>query len=187
MTPTTNLRDLLDADRDNLLDVVDWLAAMPQDAFEKHVQQDVAGRLDQVAAEALRHKVNLYRWRDALQVLVKDMQDQLADPERKTPEFADWRRRALRFQTCVLQRQAEAAELVRRAQHKYATAESKAASLAARKDAGERAIKRLIAAHRAEFVGYIAEEYAADGIHMPDGQYRELRDLATKQDEAVGS
>ena len=183
----TNLRDLLDADRDNLLDVVDWLATMPQESFEKHVQQDAAGRLDQVASEALRNRTNLYRWRDALQVLVKDLQDQLADPERKAPEFADWRRRALKFQTGVLQRQAEAAELVRRAQHKYATAESKAASLAARKDAGERAIKRLIEAHRAEFVGYIAQEYAADGIHMPDNQYRELRDLATREDGAVTS
>lgn len=181
----TDLRELLDADRDNLLDVVDWLAAMPQDTFEKHVQQDVTGRLDQVAAEALRNRVNLYRWRDALQVMVKDLQDQLADPERKAPEFADWRRRALKFQTGVLQRQAEAQELVRRAQRKYSTAESKAASLAARKDAGERAIKRLIEAHRAEFVGYIAQEYAADGIPMPDNQYRELRELATRQSEVT--
>lgn len=182
-----NLRELLDADRDNLLDVVDWLAAMQQESFEEHVRQDIAGRLDHVAAEALRNRTNLYRWHDALLALVKGLQDQLADPERKGPEFAEWRRRALGFQARVLQRHNEARELIRRARHKYSTAESKAASLAARKEAGERAIKRLIEAHRAEFVGYIAQEYAADGIHMPDNQYRELRDLAHQGDVGEGS
>jgi hypothetical protein len=184
----TNLRELLDADRDNLLDVVDWLAAMPQESFDKHVQQDVTGKLDQVAAAALRHRTNLYRWSDTLAVLVKDMQDQLADPQGKTPEQADWRRRALKFQTGVLHRHNEAQELVRRVHQQKPTAEARAASKTARKDAGERAIKRLIAAHRTEFVGYIAQEYAADGIHMPDVQYRELRDLATREhDGAVTS
>lgn len=175
-----DLRALLDADRDRLLDVADWLASMPQENFDKHVRMDISGQLDPEAAKALRHKVNLHRWHDALCAIVVGLQNQLADPMRKAPEFDDWRRRVLNFQNNVLKRHNEAKELVRQERQQKLTAAARAASNTARKDAGERAIKRLIAEHRAEFIGYLAEEYASDGIRMSDGQYRELRDLATR-------
>lgn len=173
-----SLRDLLDADRDNLLDVVDWLAAMPQDRFDWHVRQDANNKLDPVAAQALRYRTTLERWHGSLQVTLVDLGAQLADPTRKTAEHQDWRRRALHFQTRVLRRRAEAQELLRRAHLSANGVKSGSAAAVERRDAGERAVLRLKQAHYAEFTRYLAEEYAADGITMPDRIYRHLRDHA---------
>lgn len=177
--PDFNLRDLLDADRDNLLDVADWLAAMPQENFDRHVQNDLAGLLDPVAHDALRHPRNLEQWRDCLHVISSDVQAQLADPARRTPKHADWRRRALAFQSLVLHRRAEADELLRRA--RAAKSATDAANADARRKAGERAVQRLKDAHNREFAVYLAEEYAADGISLPDRLYRHLRNAVSEE------
>lgn len=180
-----DLRELLDADRDNLLDVVDWLAAMPHDNFERHVNMDLNDTLDPVARQALRHTLNLERWRDCLEVLFTDLQRQFTDPARKTPEFADWRQRALAFQTLVLRRRAEADELIRQWRKVKGDASARAATKAAQRDAGDRAIQRLIEAHRQEFVGYLAQEYAADGMRLGDGHYRQLRNVVAAQQDGL--
>lgn len=178
---THSLRELLDADRDNLLDVVDWLGAMPQENFDKHVRMDLFDRLDPVAHDALRHRSNLERWDACLRVMLIDLQGQLADPARKKAEHAEWRKRAVNFHNAVLRRRAEADALLRQKQHAASAASALAAN--ARRDAGERAIQRLKDQHQAEFVRFLAEEYEADGIPLPDRLYRHLRDHATATDD----
>lgn len=179
---TASLRELLDADRDNLLDVVDWLAAMPQENFDKHVRLDLFDNLDPVARDALRHPTNRDRWDACLKVMLIDVQGQLADPERKTHEFDAWRKRAVNFHNAILRRRIETDALLRKDQNAKSAAASRASE--ARREAGERALQRLKEAHPAEFIGYLAEEYAADGVPMPDRLYRHLRNHAA---DSVGA
>lgn len=174
----TSLRELLDADRDNLLDVVDWLAAMPAENFDNHVRLDLFGKLDQIAHDALRHRTNLERWDACLKAFLIDVQGQLADPARKTPEHAEWRKRATNFHNALLHRRVEAEALLRKARNAKSATDARTAN--DRRDAGERAVQRLKDAHQAEFSRYLAEEYAADGIPLPDRVYRHLRDHAAE-------
>lgn len=178
---TTDLRDLLDADREVLADVVEWLAAMPQKNFEQQVNLDIRARLDPVASQALRHPKNLLRWNDILTGMARNAHSQLNDPERKTPEYGDWRRRALNFQQAVLGRRAEAKNLLR---HQQISATVKRANGADRREPGERATQRLVEAHRVEFLTLLAEELEQDGLELSDRKRAELERLTAEDGDA---
>lgn len=176
--PDLNLRELFEADRENLLDVVDWLVHMPQDNFEKHVRRDLTGDLDPVAHQALRHPDNLLRWNDALTTMHKSVNQQLADPGRRGKEYADWRRRAIVFQTSVSTNRTEAKHLLRQ-QYVNPPENRVKPKKATRQEAGERAIQRLVDAHRSEFLALLAEELEADGLSLSEPARQEMERLAT--------
>jgi hypothetical protein len=173
-----SLRELFEADRENLLDVVDWLARMPQDNFEKHVRRDLTGDLDPVAHQALRHPDNLLRWNDTLTTMHKSVNQQLADPGRRGKEYADWRRRAIVFQASVSTHRAEAKHLLRQ-QYVHPPENRAKPKKVTRQEAGERAIQRLVEAHRGEFLAMLAEELKVDGLSLSEAAQREAERLAT--------
>lgn len=75
------------------------MATVPEERFREMVARDAHGRLDDDAAEALRHPVNRKRWSDMLKLLLVDVNNQFAQNRGDySPETAAWRRKAVRWQ-----------------------------------------------------------------------------------------
>lgn len=130
---------------------------------------------------AVRDPALLKRWRTALGDLIHDINEQLA---RQLLTDPDWRRRTVAFKDCLELRRAECAERRRAAGEadaagRHEEAEARKAEQAGqrqpprgaanrlRAEAGERAIDRLIEAHRPEFTRYLAEECECIGTPLP--------------------
>jgi hypothetical protein len=179
---TADLRTMLDADRESLQDTAEWLGTLDQPAFGRHVLSELRGQLDPQACEALRHPANLTRWRISLTALTVDIQAQLTSPAVKGPGHAVWRKKTVHFNAEVLKRRGEVDHLLaRKKAEERAEAKARGAARRAqqpqRSEAGERAVRRLVSAHRAEFVTLLAEEYAELGLELGDGHARELAEL----------
>jgi hypothetical protein len=179
---TADLRTMLDADRESLQDVAEWLGTLDQSAFDRHVLFELRGQLDPQACDALRHPANLARWRISLTALTVGLQAQLTSPAVKGPGHAVWRKETVRFNAGVLKRRGEVDRLLaRKKAEERAEARDRGAVRRAqqpqRSEAGERAVRRLVEAHRAEFVTLLAEEYAELGLELGAGHARELAEL----------
>ncbi|MFE9391658.1 hypothetical protein [Streptomyces sp. NPDC006784] len=162
---------------------IERVAALPSIAFREIVANDAAGKGDRDERGALRAPVNLTRWRRALGELLHDVQEQLTSSRwNKTLAAQDWRKRATGYQEQLLRRQVECKQL--RADAHAVGVSSRVASRRRvvdaarlsgapvkelRRLAGEMAVDRLIEAHRGEFDGLLAEEYAAVDLPLPEG------------------
>lgn len=172
---------------------VEHLAGMPDIDFREIVARDVSGEGELSQRAALRHHRNQLRWKRQLGQLMTDVEQQLNDRRHeRTLAVHDWRKRALNYRDALIVRRSECKRL-RAADHAHATVnqehrrrdtEQAAAAGASVKElraaAGEIAIHRLITAHNAEFDEYLAEEYAALGITLPERirRYRAERGAA---------
>ena len=160
---------------------IERLNSIPDIDFREIVAADVrsSGDLDERAA--LRHRRNLKRWQRQLGELIRDIEQQLSDRrDDKTPAGSEWRRRGLEYRERLTQRVTECrrrrseahVESTRKQDFRRRDAETAASTGATVKElqrhAGELALDRLIAAHRGEFNGYLAEEYRALGLTVPD-------------------
>ncbi|MFC8065443.1 hypothetical protein [Streptomyces sp. NPDC057293] len=160
---------------------IERLDSIPDIDFRNVVASDVRGAGDRDERAALRHPRNLKRWQRQLGELTHDIEKQLADRKSdKTPAAGLWRTRALDYRDRIALRASECrrrrseahVELMKRGDARRRDAELAAARGATakelRKEAGELAVHRLIAAHRDEFERYIVEEYQAFGLTIPD-------------------
>lgn len=171
-----DMRTMLDADHESLQDTADWLGTLDQAAFDRHVLSELRGTLDPQACDALRHPANLDRWRSSLTSMTVDLQAKLTSPVGKGAGYATWRRNTVQFNAEVLKRRNEVDHLLaRRRAEEQAAARARGADRRAEKprrtEAGECAVRRLVEAHRAEFLALLAEEYAEHGLELGDGPY----------------
>ena len=151
-------------------DVDDFLA-LNDDEFEFIVSSDAKRQATALDAACLRHDDVLDRWREALAVLhARVLSDLAANKGDMDPEVRRWRRTAMHFKASLTQRQQEAKQLIteRNIEEAAARAGSRSAEKRAEKerrrtDPVERAKKRLIDAHLAEFQRYLSEEREALG------------------------
>lgn len=167
------------------------LLSIPDIDFREIVAADARGEGDPGSRAGLRHRRILPRWRKMLGQLIADVNGQLSERSGdKSLEAHDWRKRAvgyrdslmLRISECRRLRSEAHLELMARHDQRRAEAERAAASGASvkelRRHAGEIAIDRLIKEHRAEFDGYLAEEYEALGLQLPDRVAKWVRQRA---------
>lgn len=173
-------------------DAARWLLALDDETFRVLVGEDCHERLDREAWAALRHPLALRRWQSMLRLLRVDGKAQVAAKQcSPADEFAEWRRKYTRWDERLRARLVEVDHLIseqRRAHGKNwekaalgnAGAQEQAARQAAGGEggaqgedrisnktrkciAGDKAIERLIAAHRDEFSRLYDEEYTVLG------------------------
>ncbi|MFC9431639.1 hypothetical protein [Streptomyces sp. NPDC056987] len=152
----------------------DRLRKLEDAAFRDVVSAEARGQLDTPDRLALRHPKNLERWRRMLRELSDDLEAQLVHrSDANIPGIDDWRRRARRYGRALNERARECRALLARPRQDTATpvktpaAQSRSAQNELRRLGGDKAIRRLIAAHGPEFAGYLAEEYAVLGADLP--------------------
>lgn len=161
--------------------VVERLIAIPDIDFREIVAADVRGEGDPEERAALRHRRNHKRWQQLLGQLMADVEQQLKERRSdKSLEGHDWRKKAIGYRDSLTIRVTECRrlraevheELMRRGDSRRRDAETAAAMGATPKElrahAGELAVDRLIKAHREEFNRYLAEEYRAFGLEIPE-------------------
>lgn len=175
-------------------DVTAQVAQLGDRAFRDLVNADLAGKADPDQAGALRTAEVVDRWEATLkQVEIALMAELTARRSERGPDVDAWRSRvqlrrgwiaARRREARVLQRAMTAARqgaeqraaversVARDAERSRAAEELRRANPAG--VAGEAAVKRLIAAHQAEFMELLVEEYAAAGVEFPARLARRL-------------
>lgn len=141
--------------------------------FAVLVRQEVIDRASAEDAAELRKPENLIRWSDALKDFQQDIAAQLAAKSGvKNEKTVAWRARIMRVQRSLSDRKVE----VKRLLHAYYSTpdalltqeeQEYASRKLRRRDAGERAVDRLKSAHPEEFIKYLAEEFAAEGLPVP--------------------
>lgn len=167
---------------------IERLASLPLIDFRGVVAEDARGLGDPGDRAALRHLLNLPRWKKQLGELIADVEQQLRERKGdKTLAGHDWRKRALGYRDVLLLRASECkrlsaeahAQMVKTDGFRRRDAEIAAATGATVKElrmqAGELAVARLINAHGVEFSRYVAEEYEAMGLHVPERVSRHVR------------
>ncbi|MFD8771373.1 hypothetical protein [Streptomyces sp. NPDC059916] len=160
---------------------IEHLASLPDIDFREIVARDVTGEGDPGQRAALRHSRNVLRWKRQLGQLIADIEGQLKDRRGdKSLAGHDWAKRAVGRRDALVVRLNEAKRLraadharitVNQERHRQDVETAAAAGMTVkelRAAAGEIAIQRLIAAHNGEFDEYLAEEYAALGITLPE-------------------
>ncbi|MFE9850263.1 hypothetical protein ACFYPN_15835 [Streptomyces sp. NPDC005576] len=163
------------------------LASLPDIDFREVVAEDARGEGAPGDRAALRHHLNLTRWKRQLGQLQGDLNQQYGERKGdKSLATHDWRKRAagygdnlaLRLSECRRLKAEAHADLLRKHAFRKHDAEVAAAAGATvqemRRHAGEIAIDRLIRAHQPEFRTYLAEAYAELGITLPDRVRRHL-------------
>lgn len=140
-------------------EIARFLTVIGEEHFREIVTLDIHGKLDPSGAAGLRHPVARARWLRMLTTMRREARIQLASGtgSLKTDERQRRRRRLDRIEL----RRDEALMLTR--QEQEAGRRARDDRKTARRDAGEAAIERLIAAHGAEFGGYLAEELSRRG------------------------
>jgi hypothetical protein len=157
------------------------LTSLPDIDFRAVVAADAQGSGAQTDRAALRHHLNLTRWKRSLGQLEADLNLQFGERKGdKSLAAHDWRRRATGYRESITLRlnecrrlKAEAdAELHRTNGFRKRDAEIAAAAGATvqemRRRAGEVAVGRLIAAHHPEFTAYLVDAYTELGINLPN-------------------
>lgn len=189
--------DLIPDDMATTPEDVARIAAMDPAAFQALVNDEVIGTAAMTDRLALREPANLKRWRAALNVLLSDINQQLAS---SAHPLSDWRRRAEGYRALIATRIEECREL-RVEEHLQRTAdeqrgaadrkaeralnrEPRGEASRLRAEAGEAAIKRLIEAHQDEFSQYLAQECERIGAHLPKRIQRYLDDRAAEREPA---
>ncbi|OPC84147.1 hypothetical protein B4N89_27345 [Embleya scabrispora] len=140
-------------------------------AFVTLVRDDALGRTSKSTAAALRTPGLLERWRAALKELKTDIHAQIEQSRaQEHPGSRDWRNRIAHLQRRLAVRSAETNSLA----VAFSTQGTPATSDAepSRATCGERAVERLVAAHRAEFDRLVHEEYTAAGLSIPQNLLR---------------
>lgn len=159
------------------------IAAFSDDAFAQVVRDDVRKIAHPDDSAALRHPENLERWRRFLYLFQLDLEKQLAAKSGdKSDETAEWRRRAQIVRVSIAETRDECKALIN--QRRIENTEKRKALKEQRHEAGERAIDRLIAAHREEFDRYLVEECELAGVDVPKSVRRhiELRELENEKE-----
>jgi hypothetical protein len=151
--------------------------------FALVVRDEVVGRAAEEDAEKLRSPVYLLRWADALKTFQIDLGAQMAE-KRGLQDAAtrEWRKRIRKVESGLAERRAEAKNLTRENHICLRNDKGRGRSpdvVERRRVAGERAIRRLKDAHPDEFMTYLAEEYAAEGLPLGG----KLAEYAPKGDE----
>lgn len=163
-------------------DDLDELLGMSDRTFSQVVADEVREEASPRHAAALRDDELLDRWGQALLDLTFVLDAQLSEKKHiKDPETRAWRRAALRFRGGVQVRREECklltkernkAESEQRAAEAHARRlrriQEKEARIAKHTPAVDRALERLIGAHRGEFSRYLIEEHEVDGLPVKD-------------------
>lgn len=157
------------------------LVSMPDSDFREIVAADIRGEGATQDRAALRHPRNLKRWRRQLGELIVDIEQQLgARRDERTPEAEAWRQRGTDYRAALIARATECRrrrseahiDLMRRDESRRLDHARALAVGATRKElraeAGERAVERLIEAHRDEFEQYLVDEFQIFGLQIPD-------------------
>ncbi|MEU0940371.1 hypothetical protein [Embleya sp. NPDC005971] len=146
------------------------LGDLDRPAFNILVRDDALGRTSKATAAALRTPGLLERWRAALKELKTDVHAQIEhNRDNDQPTSQDWRSRINHLQRRLTVRAAETKSLA----IAFSTQGTPATSAnPSRSTCGERAIERLIAAHRNEFDRLVHEELAAAGLPIPQSLLR---------------
>jgi hypothetical protein len=157
-------------------DDVDHLLDLDAHDFRRVVSDDAKGELQQTLAAALRHDDVLDRWDEALTGLLVDVNAQLA-AKKGDKAARGWRGAAMRYQSGLAERRKECKHLT--ADRNYEERTRKRHDGPSRRErkemsrpAGERAVERLIQAHKAEFHALLIEEHERDGLPVKP-QWRE--------------
>jgi hypothetical protein len=181
-----NLNALLDDDRSRYLDTVDWLHALDEEAFQRHVGDDARARADEMVSRALRHPKLRHRWTLALKALRKHVEQQVkvTGPSDRG-DYAAWREKVAWFKTHLEARALEAKSLTLSASQPKDPEKIRAGQLK-KGGVGQVAVDRLVEAHKAEFTRYLVEEYAREGLELPDGLYRATRQILADQEAGDG-
>lgn len=188
LVPTNAIPDPVDIAR---------LETLSDTSFRDLVATEARGQLDMDTRIALRHTSLHLRWQRTLKELRADINQQLNNRRHDNSLLThDWRKRAegyrdsltLRLQEC---RDLRAAEIEKTKTHRAALKASnneetdrqldtlgvpQHTSKELRRQAGERAIQRLIDAHGTEFSAYLAEECAVLGAPLPNRVRKYLTD-----------
>lgn len=149
---------------------------LDEDAFRELVGNDARNGAAPLRSMALRDPSLAARWVRALKDLQRDLNAQFrlrsGDYDKDTRA---WRLGAEKFQASLRERRSEAVEIIRVAGTAVVDpGSSQQAERDGREAAGELAVNRLIAAHRAEFTELLAEEYERVGVALPGRIQRHL-------------
>lgn len=147
--------------------------------FAQITRLDVVGKASPQDAAWLRRRENLVKWSDSLKVFQVDIGSQLqARAGDQSEKARAWRKRLGEVQVQLRMRRAEVKQLlIEKHTSRYARKGGEAPEVseefkkyASEKDlrriAGERAIDRLIGAHRDEFTTYLSQEYRQLGLEL---------------------
>ncbi|MFD7093353.1 hypothetical protein [Streptomyces xanthophaeus] len=159
---------------------IQHLANLDDTAFREIVTLDARGEANPLHSAGLRDHINASRWCKTVGQLLHDIEEQLHKRRNERgPDSALWRKRAATYRGVLTLRRAEslrlrteAVEARARVGQAASAVRTEAADL--RRQAGEVAVDRLIAAHGTEFAQYLVEACRELGISAPDRVQRYL-------------
>lgn len=143
--------------------LVQILADSSDGEFTALVRAEIHGKATPEEATALRSPELLHRWASALKAIAGDMQAKMeAAAHRDDHTTRRWRQQHQRRILEVAARRKEARHLLTQAGRERRQNHAGQGRRLEAREAGQRAIDRLIEAHREEFQTYLAEEKARD-------------------------
>lgn len=151
-------------------EMIELLADSSDQEFMSLVRAEIHGKATPEEATALRSQPLVFRWAAALKAISSDMQVKMeAAAHRDDATTRRWRQQHQQRILAVSARRKEARQLLSEMDRKRRQANAGRDRKAEAREAGQRAIDRLIDAHREEFEVYLAEEKAKDPAGTESG------------------